>query len=108
MPAEWRHGLHQGRRPTNTSSRRPIASAGSSALVQFVHAHSSSTALASSPNPSQGGQAVTFTATVTGVPANSGTPTGMVTFQDGNTVLAQAPLNGSGVASFGTSALALG
>jgi uncharacterized repeat protein (TIGR01451 family) len=83
-------------------------SAGSSALVQFVHPHTSSTALASSPNPSQGGQAVTFTATVTGVPANSGTPTGMVTFQDGNTVLAQAPLNSSGVASFSTSGLALG
>jgi uncharacterized repeat protein (TIGR01451 family) len=83
-------------------------SPGKSAVVQFVHANGSATALASSPNPSQVGQAVTFTATVTAVPAGSGTPTGMVTFQDGNTVLAQIPLNGSGIASFNTSGLALG
>jgi hypothetical protein len=83
-------------------------SPGNSALVQFVHAHGSTTSLASSPNPSQGGQAVTFTATVTAVPTGSGTPTGMVTFQESNTVLAQVPLNGSGIASFNTSGLALG
>lgn len=83
-------------------------SPGTSSLVQSVHAHGSATALASSPNPSQPGQQVTFTATVTGVPGGSGTPTGMVTFQDGNTVLAQVPLNGGGIASFTTASLALG
>lgn len=83
-------------------------SAGNSALVQFVHASGSTTALGSSPNPSNAGQPVTFTATVAAAPPGSGTPTGMVTFQDGNTVLAQVPLNSSRVASFSTSGLALG
>jgi hypothetical protein len=83
-------------------------SAGSSSLVQAIHSGASSTALASTPNPSGAGQSVTFTATVTHVPPATGTPTGQVTFQQGNTVLAQAPLNSSGVVSFSTSALAAG
>jgi hypothetical protein len=84
-------------------------SPGSSSLIQFVHASGSTTALTSSPNPSNVGQSVTFTATVAAAPPGSGTPTGQVTFQDqNNNVLAQAPLNGSGVVSFSTSGLALG
>ncbi|HLJ28560.1 MAG TPA: Ig-like domain-containing protein [Candidatus Angelobacter sp.] len=83
-------------------------SAGSASLVQTVHASGSSTALASTPNPSNGGQSVTFTATLTAVPPGTGTPTGQVTFQQGNTVLAQVPLNSSGAAAFSTSALATG
>ncbi len=83
-------------------------SAGNSSLIQIVHASGTTTALASSPNPSNSGQPVTFTATVAAAPPGSGTPTGQVTFQDGNTVLAQAPLNASGVVSFSTSSLALG
>ncbi|HYM12017.1 MAG TPA: Ig-like domain-containing protein [Bryobacterales bacterium] len=93
---------------TATYSGDTSFSAGSSALVQFVHASGSATALTSSPNPSNAGQLVTFTATVAGAPPGPGTPTGMVTFQEGNTVLAQIPLNGSGVASFQTAGLALG
>jgi Bacterial Ig-like domain (group 3) len=83
-------------------------SAGSSSLVQTIHGGASSTAIASTPNPSTTGQSVTFTATVTSVPPATGTPTGQVTFQQGNTVLAQAPVNSSGVVSFSTSALAAG
>jgi len=83
-------------------------SAGSSSLVQTIHAGASSTVLTSTPNPSNSGQSVTFTATLTAVPPATGTPTGQVTFQQGNTVLAQAPLNSSGVVSFSTSALAVG
>lgn len=83
-------------------------SAGNSALVQFVHAGGSATTLTSSPNPSANGQPVTFTATVTNAGPGTGTPTGMVTFQDGTTVLAQLPVNGSGVASFSTAGLAIG
>jgi hypothetical protein len=83
-------------------------SAGSAALVQFVHASGTTTTLTSSPNPSNGGQSVTFTATVAAVPPGTGTPTGQVTFQDGATVIGQVPVDGSGVASFSTSALALG
>jgi hypothetical protein len=83
-------------------------SAGNSSLVQTIHAGVSSTALASSPNPSGVGQSVTFTATVAAVLPATGTPTGQVTFSQGNTVLAQAPLNSSGHASFSTSALGPG
>lgn len=83
-------------------------SAGSSSLVQTIHAGASSTALTSTPNPSNPGQSVTFTATVAAVPPATGTPTGQVTFQQGNTILAQAPLNSSGQVSFSTSTLATG
>lgn len=83
-------------------------SPGNSSLIQFVHASGSTTSLASSPNPSTPGQPISFTATVAATPPGTGTPTGQVTFADGNTVLAHVPLNSSGVASFSTSTLALG
>jgi outer membrane autotransporter protein len=63
---------------------------------------SSTVALASSLNPSEAGQAVTFTATVTGA-----TPTGTVTFKDGATVLNTVALSG-GVATLTTSSLTTG
>ncbi len=83
-------------------------SAGRSSLVQYIHTSGSTTTLVSSPNPSNPGQSVTLTATVAAAPPGSGTPTGMVTFQDGNVVVAQASVNSSGVVSFTTSSLALG
>jgi hypothetical protein len=61
------------------------------------------TSLTSSPNPSQFGQSVTFTATVTG----SGTPTGTVTFKDGGKTLGTVFLS-AGLASFSTSSLKKG
>jgi parallel beta-helix repeat protein len=63
------------------------------------------TTLISSLNPSTFGQPVTFTATVTG---SGPTPTGTVTFLDGAASLGTATLNGSGVATFTTSALGVG
>ncbi len=60
------------------------------------------TALSSSPNPSSTGQAVRFTATVTGI-----APTGTVTFYDGGTQIGAATLAG-GTASITTSSLATG
>jgi parallel beta-helix repeat protein len=63
------------------------------------------TTLTSSLNPSTFGQSVTFTATVTG---SGPTPTGTVTFLDGVTTLGTGTLNGSGVATFTTLALAVG
>ncbi len=63
------------------------------------------TVLSSSTNPSVFGQSVTFTATVTG---SSGTPTGTVTFKNGANTLGTGTLNGSGIATFSTSALAVG
>ncbi len=77
-------------------------------LTQVVNATGgtpSSTALVSSLNPSVFGQSVTFTATVTG---SGPTPTGTVTFLDGATNIGSAPLNGSAVATFTTSALLVG
>jgi hypothetical protein len=67
------------------------------------------TALVSSLNPSNFGQAVTFTATVTAQAGFSkGTPTGTVTFFDGITNIGNANLNGGGVASLMISTLAVG
>jgi hypothetical protein len=77
-------------------------------MMQKVHANASTTVLNSSPNPSGSGQPVTFTATVSSVPSGAGTPTGMVTFRDGATVISQLPLNSSGVASTTTSNLSSG
>jgi hypothetical protein len=65
------------------------------------------TNLSSSANPSEAGQSVTFTATVSSA---AGTPTGTVQFKvDGSsTGIAPVGLNGSGVAAFSTSALTAG
>ena len=69
----------------------------------------SSTALALNPAGSSAlGQAVTFTATVTGT-VGGAVPTGTVTFKDGVTVLGTATLNLSGVAVLsGVNTLTLG
>ncbi|HEY3837248.1 MAG TPA: Ig-like domain-containing protein [Bryobacteraceae bacterium] len=93
---------------TASYSGDSIFAPGSSSMIEFVHASGSTTKLTSSANPSTPGQAVTFTATVAALPPGSGTPTGQVTFQDGTTVLAQAPLNSSGVVSFTTASLSSG
>jgi hypothetical protein len=77
-------------------------------LVQNIHAFASTTALNSAPNPSSPGQAVTFTTTVATVPPGSATPTGMVTFQEGASILAQKALGGGATASFSTSSLSAG
>ena len=63
------------------------------------------TALASSRNPSTFGASVTITATVKS--KTSGTPTGTLTFQDGTTTLGRAMLSG-GSASFTTATLTAG
>ncbi len=64
------------------------------------------TAVASSLNPSNINQSVTFTATVT---SNAGSPTGTVQFKDGGTNLGSPqPLNASGIATFSTSSLVAG
>lgn len=65
------------------------------------------TDLTSSPNPSNSGQSVTFTATVSSSSFKA-TPTGSVTFLDGTTTLGSGSLNSSGVATFTTSTLSVG
>jgi len=79
---------------------------GNSAVLNFVTSKAAtSTAVVSSLNPSKGGSAVTFTATVKS--STTGTPTGSATFKDGATILATVTLT-SGKAAFTTSALAAG
>jgi hypothetical protein len=66
---------------------------------------STTTTLASSPNPSTFGQSVNFTAAVS---SGSGTPTGAVAFFDGATNIGSGALNGSGQATLSTAMLAVG
>jgi hypothetical protein len=93
---------------TATYSGDANFSTGSARLMQKVHGSATSTTLTSSPNPSNNGQTVTFTATVAPVPNQTTKPSGMVTFQEGSVVLGQVPLNSAGVCSFSTSGLAGG
>ena len=79
----------------------------SAIVIHTVNPGSTSTTLASTPNPSAVGQAVTLNATVSAVAPAVGVPTGTVTFRDGATVLGTATLvNGS--ASISISTLAVG
>jgi large repetitive protein len=62
--------------------------------------------LQAAPAVIQPGQTLALTATVLPGSGGSGIPTGTVTFKDGTTVLGSGMLNGSGVASISTNALA--
>jgi sugar lactone lactonase YvrE len=73
-----------------------LANSGTSATV---------TSLGSTASTLQTGQSVTLTATVTSALAGL---TGLVDFSDGNNVIGSATLNGSGIASFTTTALGAG
>ena len=85
-----------------------FAGSTSSILAQSVVQDASTTTVVSSVNPSVVGQNVTFTATVTANFPGVGTPSGTVTFKDGATTLNSGSLNGSGVATFSTTALTPG
>ena len=73
-----------------------------------VNRAATTVALGSSVNPAVTGQAVTFTATVAAVAPGAGTPTGTVTFQDGNVVLGTVAVGAGGTATFTTSFAAAG
>jgi hypothetical protein len=77
----------------------------SKAVKQVVNKATTTTALTSSLNPSNFGQSVTFTATVT--PQFSGTVKGSVTFYDGTRAMKTVALSGD-VAKFTTSTLTSG
>ncbi|HZS44603.1 MAG TPA: Ig-like domain-containing protein, partial [Blastocatellia bacterium] len=78
-------------------------------VTQTVNKANTATAnVTSSVNPSVFGQSVTFSTTVTAVAPGAGTPTGIVTFKDGAAILGTSTLDGSGQASFTTSALIVG
>jgi hypothetical protein len=76
----------------------------SGTVTQVVEKYPTTTSLTSSPNPSQFGQAVTFTAHVT---STGPAPTGKVKFLDGTTGIGSATLSG-GVAKLTKSTLAVG
>src|SRR5207244_13360504 len=82
-----------------------FASSTSPVLTQTLNKAASSTSAVSSNSPSNRGEAVTFTASVTS--PVTGTPTGTVTFQDGASALGTGTLSG-GTATFTTSALTAG
>src|SRR5262245_60736353 len=70
-----------------------------SAFVTETVTHATTAvALASSVNPAAVGQAVTLTAKVAAVAPGGATPTGNVTFQDGNVILGIIPVGADGTA----------
>jgi len=81
-------------------------------MMQKVHPNATTTNVVASPNPSILGQQVLITATVAGVPADpgapTGTPAGMVTFSDGLTVIGQVPLAANGTATTTIASLGTG
>src|SRR5439155_15687270 len=78
-----------------------LDSSGNDAANPQVVQEGTVTTVSSSPNPSNFGQLVTFTATIAATDVGAGVPTGTVTFTEGATVLAaNIPVDGAGQASF--------
>jgi Bacterial Ig-like domain (group 3)/FG-GAP-like repeat len=73
-----------------------------------VNRAATTVALKSSVNPAVTSQAVTFTATLAIVAPGAGTPTGTVTFEDGNVVLGTVAVGRDGTATLTTSFAAAG
>src|SRR5207245_5012321 len=94
----WSHSLtsvYSGSSNFNAST--------SPAVTQVVNPDNPSTCPPSTPNPSNSGQTVTLSATVSPVAPATGVPTGTVTFRDGATALATVNLvNGSASFSLAT------
>ena len=80
----------------------------SPALTQTVEKQTTATTISSAPNPSRGGQAVTFTAIVVVTSSDRATPTGAVSFYEGETPLGTGDLDSKGIATFSTSSLTNG
>lgn len=89
--------VFQGDTYDNTSTSNAI-----SQVVQDI----TSLKVQSTLNPSEVGQAVTFTATLTD--AAGGTPTGNIVFYDGNTVISTVPLTGTFVETLTLTNLTVG
>ena len=79
----------------------------SSPLTRTVNPAATATTLVAAPDPSDFGQTVTFTATVSVNTPGAGTPTGTVTFKDGSTTLGTGTLDGTGKATLSTSTLSV-
>jgi hypothetical protein len=85
-----------------------FADSTSAAATLTVSRATTTLTLGSSVNPAVTGQAVTFTAQVAAVAPGAGTPTGTVTFKDGNVVLGTVAVGPGGTAAFMTSFAAAG
>ena len=81
---------------------------GTLADSQTVNKANTTTTVVTSGTPSDYNSGVIFTATVAAVAPGAGTPTGTVTFKDGATTLGTGTLNGSGQATYTTTALSGG
>ena len=80
----------------------------SAAVTETVRKAATTTALRTSASSVPTGQAVTFTVTVAAVAPGAGTPTGTITFKDGNTVLGTVVVGSGGIATFVTGFAATG
>jgi hypothetical protein len=76
--------------------------------ASYVVFMASSTMVTTSSTQSVFGQSVTFAATVSELSPGNGTPTGTVTFMDGDTILGTDDLNNSGQATYNMSTLSVG
>lgn len=76
-------------------------------LAVTVNRADTTTTVAAAPNPVMIGQPVTFTATVGVASPGAGTPTGTVTFKEGDATLGAATLTGN-TATFSTASLGVG
>jgi hypothetical protein len=87
---------------------KTFAGSTSAPLAETVSRADTVLALSASTNPVGQGNPVTFTATVTTVAPGSATPTGLVTFFQGNTVLAALGVDANGKATLTTTFSTLG
>jgi len=83
-----------------------VASSGT--VTQTVTKAVATTSVTATPATSTFGQSVTFTATIAVTAPGAGTPTGTVAFTLGGITLGSGTVNGSGVATFATTALPVG
>jgi sugar lactone lactonase YvrE len=81
------------------------AASNASTVAVTVQQTATQTALSSTSTTTLAGNPVTFSAAVT---SSTGTPTGVVSFHDGATLLATVGLSGAGTATFSSSTLARG
>ena len=99
-------GFTGGSFPALNAFQPGYGGGGSDAFLVKLGMGSTTTAVASAPNPSVFGQPVNFTAQVTW--NVGGSPPGTVRFMDGTTVLGTSPTNPAGQAIFSTTGLAVG
>ncbi len=102
-------GNHSVTAAFTSSNPNTLGSSGALAGGQTVQRADTQTAVTSSRNPSELGQAVTFTAQVSAVSPGAGTPGGTVQFSDNGTDLGSPQsLGGSGNPSITTAGLTVG